>query len=200
IWGFAGSFCYSGACYRSRLLGCRESMKKSIRKSHGWLIANLFVVLVFLLTGVLLGPKFSYQDVEPLISALENMSAMVFTIMGIWIAFIYPNAILRITQPSKIDAIFSEEDEKRINMLVGTIIVSALVLVFLLLSTLLKLFLSKSGLYLHFPSLVKIIGVSFLLLLSYVQLVCVYIVIASNVNFLIDLRSKRNLHEMNRRL
>ncbi|HTG56502.1 MAG TPA: hypothetical protein VL943_09555 [Niabella sp.] len=175
-------------------------MKKPIRKSHGWLIANLVVVLALLLTGVLLGPKFSYQDVEPLISALENMSAMVFTIMGIWIAFIYPNAILRITQPSKIDAIFSEEDEKRINMLVGTIIVSALVLVFLLLSTLLKLFLSKSGLYLHFPSLVKITGVSFLLLLSYVQLVCVYIVIASNVNFLIDLRSKRNLHEMNRRL
>lgn len=50
---------------------------------------------------------------------------MIFTIMGIWIAYVYPNAVLRIVQPSKVVAVFAEEDIKRVRMLVGVVILSA---------------------------------------------------------------------------
>ncbi|TQP94163.1 hypothetical protein FLL78_19365, partial [Vibrio cholerae] len=55
-----------------------------------------------------------FLDVEVLISILQNTSAMIFTIMGIWIAYVYPNAVLRIVQPSKVVAVFAEEDIKRV--------------------------------------------------------------------------------------
>src|SRR5688572_31238843 len=66
----------------------------------------------------------AFKDVEPLISILQNTSAMIFTIMGIWIAYVYPNAVLRIVQPSKVAAIFSDDDLKRVRLLVGIVISS----------------------------------------------------------------------------
>ncbi|EMU73968.1 putative membrane protein [Escherichia coli MP021017.5] len=37
-------------------------------------------------------------------------------------------------------------------------------------------------------------------MLSYLQLIALYIVIASNVNFIIELKNKKNKHDLNRRL
>lgn len=44
---------------------------------------------------------------------------MIFTIVGIWIAYIYPNAITAIVKPDSIDVITGEQDARRIEMLVG---------------------------------------------------------------------------------
>lgn len=92
------------------------------------------------------------QDLDPLISILQNVSVMVFTIMGIWIAYLYPNAILRITQPSKVDAIFSDEDSERVKIIVGVVVLSAIVLSLLLIGVVLKPFIIKSWLFIHIPS------------------------------------------------
>lgn len=140
------------------------------------------------------------QDLEPLVSILQNISVMIFTIMGIWIAYLYPNAILRITQPSKVDTIFSDEDSERVKVIVGVVVLSAVVLSLLLIGVVLKPFIIKSALFTYTPDLIVAIGMFALLTLSYLQLIAVYIVIASNVNFIIDLRNKKIKNDLNKRL
>ena len=36
---------------------------------------------------------YKYDDYKDFINILINISGMIFTIMGIWIAFLYPNAL-----------------------------------------------------------------------------------------------------------
>ncbi len=139
-----------------------------------------------------------FKDVEPLISILQNTSTMIFTIMGIWIAYVYPNAVLRIVQPSKVTAIFSDEDLKRVRLLVGIVISSALILVLLLLGIAVRTFITKTSAFVQYNSLFTGIGLWFLLALTYAQLFCIYTVIASSVNFVIDLKNlnaKKRLSE-----
>jgi hypothetical protein len=139
-----------------------------------------------------------FKDVEPIISILQNTSAMIFTIMGIWIAYIYPNAVLRIVQPTKITAIFSDEDLKRVKLLVGIVVFSALILILLLLGVTIKTFIIKTTTYTKYKSTLTGAGLWCLLTLLYAQLFCIYAVIASSINFIIDLKnlnSKKNLSE-----
>ncbi|HEI6819485.1 hypothetical protein ACVSUJ_22880 [Yersinia enterocolitica] len=144
--------------------------------------------------------ELSIQDVEPIISILQNTAAMIFTIMGIWIAYLYPNAILRITQPSKIEAIYSEDDDSRIQIIVGVVVLSAIVLSLLMIGVIAKPFIAKSVLYKYSPEYFNFLGLFSLLILSYTQLIGVYIVIASNVNFIIDLKNKKAKALLNKRL
>lgn len=140
------------------------------------------------------------QDLDPIVGILQNISVMIFTIMGIWIAYLYPNAILQITQPSKVDAIFSDEDSERVKIIVGVVILSAIVLSLLLIGMVLKPFVIKSFLFSKYPSFIVGVGIFSLLTLSYLQLMAVYVVIASNVNFIIDLKNKKNKSDLNERL
>ncbi|HFQ4920902.1 TPA: hypothetical protein ACGUPI_003179 [Vibrio vulnificus] len=141
-----------------------------------------------------------YADIEPVVSILQNSSAMIFTIMGIWIAYVYPNAVLRITQPSKVNAVFPENDLKRIKMLVGIVVLSAIVILALIVGTTLKPFIVLSSLYAMFPEAFRTIGIFSLLLLVYLQLSCLYVVIASSVNFIIDLKTMHSKDELSKKL
>ncbi|EJF8995507.1 hypothetical protein M9H48_004294, partial [Escherichia coli] len=67
--------------------------------------------------------------------------------MGIWIAYVYPNAVLKIVQPSKVTTIFSEDDLKRVKLLVGVVISSAFILLLLLTGVTLKTFLTKTDVF-----------------------------------------------------
>lgn len=140
------------------------------------------------------------SDIDPIVSILQNVSAMIFTIMGIWIAYLYPNAILRITQPSKVEAIYSDEDDSRIQIIVGIVVLSAIVLSLLMIGVIAKPFIIKSTIYKSVPSTINALGLFFLLSLSYIQLMGIYLVIASNVNFIIDLRNKKAKKSLNDRL
>ncbi|EHJ4099557.1 TPA: hypothetical protein N8Q04_003433 [Escherichia fergusonii] len=118
--------------------------------------------------------------------------------MGIWIAYVYPNAVLKIVQPSKVTAIFSEDDLKRVKLLVGVVISSALILLLLLIGITLKTFLTKTIFFILHRQVFSGIGLWFLLSLVYAQLFCIYAVIASSVNFIIDLKNlntKKRLSE-----
>lgn len=109
--------------------------------------------------------------------------------MGIWIAYVYPNAVLKIVQPSSVAAIFSDEDLKRVRLLVGVVVFSALILVLLLLGVSVKTFLIKTSLFTLNKTFFVGIGLWCMLLIIYAQLLCVYIVVASSVNFIIDLKN-----------
>lgn len=164
-------------------------------KGIGW---HLIVVVAVTCLSYSFRLDIAFKDVEPIISILQNTSAMIFTIMGIWIAYVYPNAVLRIVQPSKVIAIFSDEDLKRVRLLVGIVIFSALILILLLLGVAVKTFITKTIVFTQNKSLFTGIGLWCLLALMYAQLFCIYAVIASSVNFIIDLKNlnaKKRLSE-----
>ena len=171
------------------------------KKSHTK--ATVWHVLVF---ALVLWISFSYRndltyaDMEPLLSILQNTSAMVFTIMGIWIAYLYPNAIIRILQPSKVEAVFSEEDEERVIQIVGVVALSAAVIGLLIIGTAAVPLLAKSSLYHGYPAFVKGTGLFLIFTLCYAQLFSVYIVFASNLNFIIHIGNLRTKQKLNQRL
>ena len=54
----------------------------------------------------------TYKDFNPAVSVLQNISAAVFTLSGIWIAYLYPQAISSITSSSKVGLLKGSEDAK----------------------------------------------------------------------------------------
>ncbi|HCE4631803.1 hypothetical protein KW478_07440 [Vibrio fluvialis] len=119
--------------------------------------------------------------------------------MGIWIAYIYPQAMRKVIQPSS-SAIFPEEDKKRVQLLVGVVVISAVILAVLLIGISIKPFLVSTSLYLKVPDLFSFAGLCVLLCLVYAQLFCIYSVIASNINFITDLANKENDQKLNKKL
>lgn len=158
-------------------------------KSTKSVVWHIIIVIAMTYLSYSFRLDIAFKDVEPLISILQNTSAMIFTIMGIWIAYVYPNAVLRIVQPSKVTAFFSNEDLTRVRLLVGVVISSALILLFLLLGITAKTFITKTSSFAQYKPLFTAGGLWFLLALTYVQLFCIYAVIASSVNFIIDLKN-----------
>ena len=127
-----------------------------------------------------------------------HFSAMIFTIMGIWIAYVYPNAVLRVVQPSKIVVVLAEEDIKRVRMLVGVVILSASILALLVIGVASKSFIVKTNSFVENTTFYTCFGLWGLLILTYTQLFCIYAVITLSVNFIFDLKNleaKKKLSE-----
>lgn len=125
------------------------------------IVWHILVVLVVTYLSYSFRLDIDFKDVEPIISILQNTSAMIFTIMGIWIAYVYPNAVLKIVQPSKVTVIFSDDDLKRVKLLVGVVISSALILLLLLVGVVVKTFVIKTYLFMQYQSAFTVIGLWF---------------------------------------
>lgn len=142
--------------------------------------------------------QYRYEDYKELLTLLSGVSGMVFTIMGIWIALLYPNAISRIASPEVVvPADFSESraDSKRLESIVGAIIASALVMVLALLASLAKLAFFSTAIYADFRLPLKACAFGFLLLLVVIQLESVFKVVISNIMFINDLHYRRQSRE-----
>ena len=138
--------------------------------------------------------KFKYEDFKDYLSLLSGISGMVFTIMGIWIAFLYPNALSRLVDPRKVITVdFSETllDTKRLENIVAAILKSAIVMTAALLITMAKVFLFLSPIYVDNNLIFKNMALSVLSVITVIQVEAVFSVIFSNVMFINDLHSKR---------
>lgn len=164
------------------------------------IIWHFLLIVSIAAIGYALRNKLSFNDIEPLISILQNTSAMIFTIMGIWIAYVYPNAVLSIVQPSKVAAVFSEEDLERVKLLVGVVILSAFILALLIIGVSARMLIAKTDMFLRNRELFSGIGIFFVLIITYAQLFCMYAVIASSVNFIIDLKNLRTRQRLAKKL
>jgi len=85
------------------------------------------------LAGYLLGEKISFAEIKDVLGSLQNMSAAVFALAGLWIAYIYPKAIISYTSPEDNEWSYGEDSTKRIEKLILTIFTSAFILVAILL-------------------------------------------------------------------
>ena len=137
---------------------------------------------------------FLYADYKDYLNLLSAVSGMVFTIMGIWIAFLYPNAMSRIVSPQRLvarDFSESRSDAKRLESIVGAVLASAVVMLAVMLMALAKIFLQSAPFYLSFRVEIKSVALSAAVFFTFVQLESVMNVVISNVMFINDLHFRR---------
>lgn len=142
--------------------------------------------------------NYLYVDFKEFLLVLLAVSSMVFTIMGIWIAFLYPNALQRLMTSEKVEnADFGESlsNTKRLEGLVSSVMKSALIVTVIMLIFLLKIVLSSTPFYLDYLQYIKAMALSLVVLLTVLQLESIFSIIRSNVMFINDLHYKRENKE-----
>lgn len=94
---------------------------------------KVFVAIFFILVIACYNVQLviSYPDLKSYAAVLVGTSGALFTIMGIWIAFLYPNISASLKDSSVIPADFSVNGEEtlRLKTVVVVIVISALVLI-----------------------------------------------------------------------
>lgn len=156
----------------------------------------VLVSLYFLFFNINL--NYLYSDFKEYLLVLLAVSSMVFTIMGIWIAFLYPNALQRLMDPSKIEnADFSETltETKRLEGLVASVLKSAFIVTIIMLIFLTKTILFYTPYYATYLHEIKSAALSLVIILTFLQLESIFFVIFSNVMFINDLHNKRENKE-----
>ncbi|WP_396586377.1 hypothetical protein [Bermanella sp. R86510] len=123
-------------------------------------------------------------------STLQNLSAAVFTLAGIWIAYSYPQAISAYTSPNSVKVIPTDET-KRIENLVLIVLTSAFVISSLLIFNFLYLLFSKTVFYVSHREVFKVIGITSICYLSFLQLKAIATVMVTNIAFVNELHGKR---------
>lgn len=137
-------------------------------------------------------------NISNLTSVLQNVSAMIFTIMGLWVAFIYPEAIKAVSGKGDVSDIKDDTKIKRIEGLVLVILSSAFVMLSLLAYNLLFMLFAEHEFVKQNAAPFKLVAVSFITFLAFVQSKAVLAVMTANVRFVNDLyqvRNKRKLEE-----
>lgn len=139
------------------------------------------------------GINVSYGDIKDYGGALLNVSGSVFTIMGIWVAYLYPDALVRITSSNVSSGDFSEarENSSRLKTMVGSIITSALVAMVIVYVFLGKTLLSSTVFYQDYRADIKSFAVSIVILATLFQTISIFYVIRSNFLFLVEFHERR---------
>ena len=92
---------------------------------------SVTLVLVLSLACLSGGIAIPYSDLKGYAAIITGTSGALFTIMGIWVAFLYPSISDSLKSPNVIPADFSVngEETKRLKTVVVVIVVSAVVLI-----------------------------------------------------------------------
>ena len=162
----------------------------------------VYFTLLGITSGICFYFKISYglSDLKNYTDALIAAAGMVFTIMGIWIAFLYPNALNRIVDPEKIKtADFSQtlSETRRLENIVASVLKSAISIVFVLCLYLAKVILSRTEIYLQHILIFKSIALSGTIVLSALQVEAILSVVFANIMFINDLHRRRENRQMN---
>lgn len=167
----------------------RERMKKT-------LFINTLALLAIVSLVYFRGHSIEYTDLKDLLDILKNASAMIFTIVGIWLAYIYPNAVTALVQPQSISMIAGKKDAKRIEMLVGIIVTSAFVIVGIIVFFSLKVILGTSAFYASNSYWIKPTGITLVMFMTYIQVISIAKVVWSNILFINDLHTRLNQQQL----
>ncbi|MGL5679645.1 MAG: hypothetical protein ACRDC2_08580 [Plesiomonas shigelloides] len=154
------------------------------------IIAVLSIIATFLLRDII--STLGYSVYKDTLSALLNISSIIFAIIGAWIAIIYPRAIGRAFKGHDISSYALKDansDANYLSELIETVMVSAVVLMLVLIiqytAPVLKAIISdyKAPFFKHTTFFI-------VTLLTLSQLYAVFRVIITNYFFLNDLRKK----------
>ena len=154
------------------------------------LASHSVYIIISLFSGYLLAHSASLSDLKPIMGTLQNLSASVFTLAGIWIAYTYPQAISAYTSPASVK-IIPNDDAKRIENLVLIVLTSAFVISSLLIFNFLYLLISKTPIYAQFRDIFKMLGISMICYISFLQLRAIATVMTTNIQFVNELHNKK---------
>ncbi|CZV81790.1 hypothetical protein [Enterobacter cloacae] len=152
-------------------------------------VINFVAVVLCCVISYFSFKSFSYNDAKDILGALINISASIFTIVGLWVGFLYPNAMNSIVKDD-VSYIKNEHDSPRIEKLVYTIITSACVMAGILIFFLVKAVFYALPVYQANKDLFKYIGIFFIYFISWMQLKCVMSLILSNLHFVNHLHGR----------
>lgn len=165
-------------------------MKKFFLIIKFFLKNQFFYLLTSALITIILQDNLSFSKMIPIINSIQLTAGAIFTISGIWIAYLYPQTIVAL-QEDKISAHINKKNGRTLEALVLTIISCLGILGFsiflLLINELIKL--PNPSHQEHFDNV--LLGLIFYL--SSVIFQVVIKVINSNIDMMIDLR--RKIHE-----
>ncbi|MBL0423461.1 hypothetical protein JI739_24240 [Ramlibacter sp. AW1] len=170
-----------------------------------WIRAAIYVMLSAAAAWVCnrVQLEFRYEDIKDYLTLLSGVSGMVFTIMGIWIAFLYPNALSRLVDQQKVVTVdFTESlsDAKRLERIVAAILISALVMLGALFFTLGKLVFVPMSFYQEHRMIAKSSALGMIVFMTLAQVEAVFSVMFANVMFINDLHWKRQERKANEEL
>lgn len=166
---------------------------KSRAIPHSFYLGCSFLVSYYIYGSI------SLIEIRVVTGTLQNISAAVFTLSGIWIAYSYPQAIAAYTSPSNVKVLPNDE-AKRIESLVLIILTSAFVISSILLFNLSYFIFSKLNIYYDNRFYFKLAGASFVVYLSLLQLKAIFVVMMTNVSFVNELHHKKTERSADRDL
>ncbi|QZQ52002.1 hypothetical protein K6L24_09675 [Erwinia persicina] len=154
-------------------------------------IFNILIFAACVFVSILIYKKIIFNDLKDILSTLLNLSAAIFTIVGLWVGFLYPNAINSIIKDD-ISYIKNQKDAPRIEKLVYVIIISALVMLGTLVIFLLRVVIPTFPLYFNNIKTFKIACLTLIFFMCWMQSKCVFSIILSNLHFVNSLHGKLN--------
>ncbi len=174
-------------------------IKLDISKPKIFLLLGLLAANTII--GVIFNNRIEIADLSTLISLLQNTSAMVFAISGIWIAYLYPKAIASLVSDQIDKSLEQRSDEEigRIKLIVGIVIMSGLVMAGLIIASGIAPFLGSTNFYNDNATIFNSVGIFFIISLSEIQLFCIYGVLASCVSFIINLQNHKQSNKLNKK-
>lgn len=175
-----------------------KMMSNVLSKKTLWLLV-LLVLMVAVMSYFLAG-NITYTNVTNIMSVLQNVSSIIFAIVGVWVGYLYPKLITEIINNKEDDFFDSKTETKKMESLITTIALSAIVLIGVLVFYLLVLFIKGSVFYLTYLSFFKMLGVTYAFILVCIQIYCIFSVILSNVSFVNKLYKLLNDKKMDSRL
>lgn len=125
---------------------------------------------------------FTYNDAKEIFGVLINISAAIFTIVGLWIGVLYPTAMSSIVNDD-VSYIKNEQDSPRVEKLVYTIITSATIMIGILTFFLIRTYLHNYDFYKLNIDKFRYLSLVFVVFLSWMQIKCVISLILTNLKF-----------------
>ncbi|MCE1261056.1 hypothetical protein [Enterobacter kobei] len=152
---------------------------------------NILVLFIMIILISITFKKIVLNDVKDIITTLQSISAAIFTIVGLWVGFLYPNAIAGVVNDN-VDYIKNTKDAPRIEKLIYVIIISAIVMMSTLVFYVTKMLLINTHFYSINKGAIKFIALTMILFMSWLQIKCILSIILSNINFANNLHARIN--------
>jgi hypothetical protein len=153
----------------------------------------LLTVLVAVFITAIIGSNannITFSDYKDILSALLNVSSIIFAIIGAWIAIIYPTAISKTFGGSVKDIKANGHDPLYLSELVEIVLISAAAIMAIMAILFLYPILKNTIHNQNIVRITKIAGLFTVTLLTVVQLWAVFRVILANYFFLNELSKK----------
>lgn len=164
------------------------------------IIVCIFFIILSSLLIWFFNPQYNFSDVKDYLSFLGVVSSMIFTLMGIWVAFLYPNALKRIVDldvnVSNVDFSTSKLESKRLESIISSILVSGFVVIVAMFIFFFKIIFHSSSIYIEYIVGIKSFVLIIIVGITILQISAILDVLFSNVMFLNDLYEK----EVNKKL